>query len=156
MSKPQKLDWRIVLGAVAVAISASSLGAIAEAAPIKNSFELAQVGVGRRIEAPTAPVPLNLRPRVHIPLPTNGSSRDYYRGGANYNYGRSRHHRRDRHHYPQRHPRRNGGITVIINPATSSSYSSYSEYNGSYGGNYSDSQYSEYQDSGRYIRVIRK
>lgn len=132
----RKFTWQTALGALA--ISWGILGAIevpASAAPRKAPSRIAQVGVRSQISSPT---PLNLRPRTHIPLPTNSRSRDYYgypRSRGYYGHGKYRHYR-DRH-YPPRPSR--GGTVIIINP---SNYSEYSNYN-----------YSEY---GGRIRIIRK
>lgn len=143
----QKLNWRSTLGAIAISVSALSIGSFSvQAAPkfTKASMELAQVGVRSRINAPT---PLNLRPRTHIPLPTSSRSRDYpgysgYRGYRrpgyhhdDYGYGHDHHH--DHHHTHHRGNHGRKGAVIIINPARSSSYSNHSH-------------------QGSYIRVIRK
>lgn len=132
----RKFGWQTALGALA--ISWGIVGAIeapASAAPWTQRT-IAQVGVRSQIGSPT---PLNLRPRTHIPLPTNSRSRDYYGYPTRRYYGHGKYgHYRDPHrHYP---PKRSGGGTVIIiNP---SNYSEYSNYN--------------YSEFGGRVRVIRK
>jgi hypothetical protein len=132
----KKVNWQLALGAIAIVGSTFGIKlSPAQASPklIKSSFELAQVGIRSQNNAP---VPLNLRPRTHIPLPTSSSSQDYYGYSGSrddhydeYGYGHDHdHHRSDR---------QNNGTIIIINPATSSSYSDYSNQSG-------------------YIRVIRK
>ena len=135
-----RLNWRATLSAIAISVSALSIGSSSvQAAPkfITASIQLAQVGVRSRINAPT---PLNLRPRTHIPLPTSSRSRDYprYSGYRGYRrgYGHNHYHRHD-HYHNHRGKHRNRGPVIIINPATSSSYSNY-------------------RHQGGYIRVIRK
>lgn len=133
MSKQRQFYWQIW---ATIAIFLGILGitespAIAFSDRAKDSFELAQVGVGSRINPPT---PLNLRPRTHIPLPPSRYNHYEYPGYRNdyqrdrYGYGHYRY--RDRHHSHRRDRR---GTVIIINP----SYDSYSNY-----------------DS--YIRVIKK
>lgn len=146
-----KFSWQSALGAIAIfgsTFSISSTTVQAAPKPVKDSFKLAQVGVRSRINAP---VPLNLRPRTHIPLPTHSRSQDYeypgyrdsYRGSHGGSYRNDRygsghdHDCHDHHHSHHRGNRRNRGPVIIINPATLSSYSNYSNQSG-------------------YIRVIRK
>jgi hypothetical protein len=135
----KKVNWQSALGAIAIAGSTFGIRlSPAQAAPklIKSSFELAQVGIR---SSNNAPVPLNLRPRTHIPLPTSSSSQDYY----GYPGSRDREYRHDeygydhdQHHDHHRSDRQNNGTIIIINPATSS--------------------YSDYSNQSGYIRVIRK
>ncbi|MEY2830924.1 MAG: hypothetical protein RLZZ574_182 [Cyanobacteriota bacterium] len=132
-----KFDWRSVLGAIALFTgTVSILGTPAQATPeaAKDSFKLAQVGVTSQINAP---IPLNLRPRTHIPLPTNSRSSDYdrYSRYDEYGYGHEHEHHRDRHHSNDR-----SDTVIIINPANHSNYSSYESYS----------------DQGGYIRIIRQ
>ena len=146
-----KFGWQSALGAIAISLSTFGIRSSpvqAAPKPIKDSFKLAQVGVRSRINPPT---PLNLRPRTHIPLPTHSRSQDYYgypgyrdsyrgsHGGSyrNDRYGSGHDHHHHHHHHHHRGNRRNRGPVIIINPATSSSYSNYSNQSG-------------------YIRVIRK
>jgi hypothetical protein len=150
-----KYNLSPTLGAIAFLIATGCIfESPAQAVPeigskvTKDSFQLAQVGVS---SPNNALIPLNLRPRTHIPLPTNShnSDDDYYSeydAGYNSGYGdgyrdaheygdhRDRHHRRDR----DRH-RKN--TVIIINPARTT-YESY--------GN-SDRNNSQR----RYIRIIR-
>ncbi len=138
----KKINWQLALGAIAIAGSTFGISlSPAQAAPklIKGSFELAQVGIRSHNNAP---VPLNLRPRTHIPLPTSRSSQDYYgypgsRGDRHDEYGYRYGYGHDHHHDHHRSDRQNNGTIIIISPATSSSYSDYSNQSG-------------------YIRVIRK
>jgi len=142
-----KFNWQSALSAmptasfaIALAVGVCAISDPAQSMPeAEDSWQVAQVGVRSRINSPT---PLNLRPQTHIPLPTNSRSSDYYRHSGyrgdyyrhdEYGYGHHHHH----HHGHHRGDRRNRGPVIIINPASSSSYSNYSS-----------------QDS--YIRVIRK
>ena len=105
----------------------------ATASPIENEIILSQVGVRRGI---TPPIPLNLRPRIHIPSPPsnyrhNYSRYNYHRHHSDYGNYRHPYHRRT-HRKRRSHP----GTVIIISP-----------------GNYSN--YSNYGNNG-YIRVIRK
>jgi hypothetical protein len=129
-----KFDWRSALGAIALFTGTGCiLGTPAQAVPAaaKDSFQLAQVGVTSQINAP---IPLNLRPRTHIPLPTDSRSSDYERHSRynEYGYGHEYDHHHDRHRGNYR-----GGTVIIINPANYSNYESYS-------------------DQGGYIRIIRE
>jgi hypothetical protein len=131
-----KFDWRATLGAIALFTGTGCiLGTPAQAVPeaTRDSFKLAQVGVTSQINAP---IPLNLRPRTHIPLPTNSRSNDYdrYSRYDEYGYG----HKYD-HHDPHRDNDRSDTV-IIINPANHSSYSTYESYS----------------DQGGYIRIIRE
>lgn len=136
-----KFDWRSVLGAIALFTGTGCiLGTPAQAIPeaARESFKLAQVGVNSQINAP---IPLNLRPRTHIPLPTNSRSSDYDRYSRydeysdEYGYGHEHEHYRDRHRDKDR-----SDTVIIINPANHSNYSTYESYS----------------DQGGYIRVIRE
>ncbi len=143
-----KFYWQQALGAMAIALGAMGIvesSAVANPHNFQGSFEIAQVGVRSQIDAPT---PLNITPPpgTHIPLPqSNYNNRDYYRdrGGSSRDYIRYEDYRSDRtresdyrgrdynyHHdydsYERNHNR--GGTTIIINPATESSYSSDSNY----------------------------
>ena len=125
MSKQHQFHWQIW---ATIAIFLSILGITESPArafpqPSQDSFKLAQVGVGSRINPPT---PLNLRPRTHIPLPPSRYNhyeypqyRDFYRSDR-YRYGHERY--RDRHH------RKSGGTVIIINPSYNNSYSNYDSY----------------------------
>lgn len=131
-----KFNWGSALGAIALFVGAISiLETPAEAVPeATKDFELAQVGVTSQINAP---IPLNLRPRTHIPLPTNSRSSDYdrYSRYDEYGYG----HEHEYHHDHHRGNDRNNTV-IIINPANHSSYSNYESSS----------------DQGSYIRIIRK
>lgn len=132
-----KFDWRSVLGAIALFTgTACILGTPAEAVPEtnKDSFKLAQIGVTSQINAP---IPLNLRPRTHIPLPTNSRSSDYdrYFRYDEYGYG----HKYDHYHDHYRDNDKSSTV-IIINPANQSSYSNYESYS----------------DQDGYIRIIRE
>jgi hypothetical protein len=101
----------------------------------KDSFQLAQVGITSQINGP---IPLNLKPRTHIPLPTDSRSReddyssgyddgyvDGYRDSAEDGY----HHNRDYYHgYHRDRDRQRKDTVIIINPATSTTYESYGNY----------------------------
>lgn len=121
-----KVNWQSALSAIALAFGVLAIAeSPAWSVPTADdSLQIAQVGVRSRINSPT---PLNLRPRTHIPSPSDNRSSDYYRHsrskGRYYrhdDYGYDRHHHRDRHRR-----RRNRGLVIIINPATSG-YSNYS------------------------------
>jgi hypothetical protein len=115
----------------------------------KNSFQLAQVGMSR---PNNAPIPLNIRPRTHIPLPTDsrGNDDDYHSGyddGYDHGYddGYYRNHDRGEHRdYPSGRLRHRHGkdTVIIINPAANSTYKRYDNYD-------RDSK------QRRYIRIIR-
>jgi hypothetical protein len=127
-----KFDWRSILGAIAfvtgtVFIVETPAQALPEAS--KDSFKLAQVGVTSQINAP---IPLNLKPRTHIPLPTNSSSSDYDNSYDESTYPHD--HYRYHHHHRNN---QNNGTVIIINPTNQSSYEGYSDRNS-------------------YIRIIRK
>lgn len=149
MSKQRqtKLNWKSVLGAIALVVGSGAIAFPAQATPDweTESFKLAQVR--SRVNPPT---PLNLRPRTHTPLPTTRGSRGYYHrsgygsrsrrlyGGYNrhdsdYGYRHDRDYRRDRHQ------RDKGGTVIIINPANSRS-----------------SNHRGYNRQGSYIRIIGK
>ena len=129
MNKQHQFHWQIwgtiVIFLGILGITESPAMAFPDRA--EDSFKLAQVGVGSRINPPT---PLNLRPRTHIPLPP---SRYNHYGYPKYrNFYRSPHHRygdnryRDRHHSHRRDP--TGGTVIIINPSYNNSYSNYDSY----------------------------
>ena len=124
------LDWRSLGIAISLGIfSLAQTPARAFPAASQSSFELAQVGVGSRIDRPT---PLNLRPRTHIPLPTvNGRSGSYYRYSDRDRYYDRYQYGHEHYHTHRRRNRHRKGPVIIINPANS-----YSNYD--------------------YIRVIRK
>jgi hypothetical protein len=116
-----------------------------QAAPevIKDSFQLAQVGIKSQTDAP---IPLNIRPRTHIPLPADsGSSDDDYHSGYDdgyeqgyddgYNDSVDYGYRRDR-------DRQEKNTVIIINPARSTFES------------YDNSDRDNHQRR-RYIRIIR-
>ncbi|MEL6496284.1 MAG: hypothetical protein AAFQ41_14355 [Cyanobacteria bacterium J06623_7] len=146
--QPLKFNWKSVCGAIALATATLGLGSsAARASSTFNpdniaSFKIAQVGV-RRVNPPT---PLNLRPRTHIPLPTNSRSSDYHHRGyypqdRKYDhhdkYGYCHYHDCEhQHRRGHRRRRQRKGPVIIINPA-SSSYSNYSTTDG-------------------YIRIIRQ
>ena len=125
-----KPNWRNTLGALAIGIGAiTCINTPATATPIQNNFKLAQVGVRSRISSPT---PLNLRPRVHIPLPRSNYSRynypKYNSGYDNHRFG-DRYYQNDRHHHHHehthdRHHRR--GKVIIISPSNHNGISNYS------------------------------
>jgi hypothetical protein len=116
----------------------------------KDSFQLAQIGIS---SPSNAPIPLNLRPRTHIPLPTNSHSSDddyysEYDSGYDDGYRDAREHdtHRDCHDhrdYPSGRfcDRHRKDTVIIINPARSTY--------GSYGDDDLDS------NQRRYIRIIR-
>ena len=145
-----KLDWKFALSAiaatVALGIGSSSVQASPEAEFNQKNFQIAQVGVRSRINSPT---PLNLRPRTHIPLPTRSRSSDYYRQHRGYYPQHRGYNRHDQYGYGHDHDcnhrghhrgrNRRRGTVIIINPASSSSYSNYN-----------------YTDIGGHIRIIRK
>lgn len=137
-----QLNWRNALGALAI-----GLGAIAyielptTAYPIEDRLQLGGEGVRSRV---TPPTPLNLRPRVRIPLPQSNYSRyprhSYPRSNNSYNgnYPRShRHHEDYYHHHEHTHRSRSRrrGKVIIISP-----------------GNYNGASNST---NGNLIRVIR-
>ena len=124
-----KPNWRNTLGALAIGIGAiTCMDTPATATPIQNSLKLAQVGVRSRI---TPPTPLNLRPRVHIPLPQSNYSRYNY---PKYNSGYNHHHRSDRyyrnghhHHHEHTHDHHHRrGKVIIISPSNHNGISNYS------------------------------
>lgn len=123
-----KLMRRNALSALVVGLGIIALtDAPTTATPIKDDFTLAQVGVGRTI---SSPIPLNLRPHVHIPLPQSNYS----------SYPDDRHDRHDRYdrHDFDHGDHSNRGTIIIINPDTQHRYD----------------RFTNYSDRG-YIRVIR-
>jgi hypothetical protein len=131
-----KFDWRSPLGAIALFIGTGSIVETpAQAVPeVTKDFKLAQVGVTSQINAP---IPLNLKPRTHIPLPTNSDSSDGERYSRYDEYG-------DDHEHEDHHDHHRGNDSsntiIIINPANHSNYESYESYS----------------DQGGYIRIIRQ
>lgn len=129
MDKQHQFHWQI-WGTIAIFLGILGITespAIAFPDRAEDSYELAQVGVGSRINAPT---PLNLRPRTHIPLPPSRYNhyeypqyRDVYRS-PRYRYDRDRY--RDRHYTHRRD--RTGVTVIIINPSYNNSYSNYDSY----------------------------
>ena len=131
-----KLTWRKAFSAIAIGLGAiGCLDVSATAKPIENdlnnSFQLAQVGVRSRI---TPPTPLNLRPRVHTPLPSSNysryPSRSYHRYNTGYDsYRRHDHHHDDyhyRHHKNRRYRRHsNHRKVIIISPGSHGGISNY-------------------------------
>jgi hypothetical protein len=133
-----KYNWQLVLSAIAlftgaVCIWESPAEAMPEVTP--DSFKLAQVGVSSQINSPT---PLNLRPRTHIPLPTNSRSSDYDHYSRSDEYSSY-----DEYGYPHEHHHHRGNqrtdTVIIINPANSNSTS-----------------YESYSNRDGYIRIIRQ
>ena len=63
MNKQHQFPWQTAWGTIAIVLGIGITGSPAIAFPQQtDSFKLAQVGVGSRINAPT---PLNIRPRTH-------------------------------------------------------------------------------------------
>ena len=122
-----QLNWRNALGAFAIGLGAIAYTELPTTAyPIKDSLQLRGEGVRSRV---TPPTPLNLRPRVHIPLPQSNYSRypshsyPRYNNSYNGNYRRSHHHYEDCHHHHEhthqnrhRSSHRRRGKVIIINP----------------------------------------
>ena len=141
-----QLGWRNAFGTLAVGLGAiASLELPTTAYPIKDSHQLRRESVRSRV---SSPIPLNIRPRVHIPLPQSNYSRYPRRSHSQYkhtNYGnrhRSHCHYENCHYHHEHthqnrhrsHHRRRGKV-IIINPGGSTGI-----------GNPID---------GNYIRVIR-
>lgn len=166
-----KFDWRFILGAIAfcsgafagiVSILESPVQAATTINPVtaleanrdnfNDSLKLAQVGIS---SPSNAPIPLNLRPRIHIPLPTDSRSRDdHYHSGYDYGYEHGYDHGYEDGYYRGKHrdypsgrlrDRHRKETVIIINPATSSTYESYGNY-----GNYERDNHQR-----GYIRIIR-
>lgn len=103
MDKPsqKRFDWQKALKILAIALGTATIvesPGIAIAVETTDSFKIAQVGVRSRI---TPPTPLNITPRIHIPLPASRYNRhqNYYgfpRSRGSYNRWRSRNYRQDR------------------------------------------------------------
>jgi hypothetical protein len=116
----------------------------------KVAQKIAQVGIS---SPSNAPIPLNLRPRFHIPLPTDSRSRDddyhsEYEHGYEQGYD---HGYDDGYHRGKHHDRHRKDTVIIINPATSSTYeNSYENY-----GNDDLDNYNRDNHQRRYIRIIR-
>ena len=115
-----KLNWQLVISTLAMAglgtISAISSPAVA--VPLNHELKLTQSTVKSSI---TLPVPLNLRPRTHIPLPLSNYS--HYSNTRYYHYRRSpkvRHHNYKRYH--------NRKKIIIITPRNQRSLSNYGNY----------------------------
>jgi hypothetical protein len=134
-----KLIRHNALSTLMVGLGTIALTNSATAAPLQDDFIVAQVGFGSTI---SPPVPLNLKPRTHIPLPQSNYSSDpsnnYYR---DYN-DHQRYHRHD-HEHSHSQEYSNRGTIIIINPSSEGSQRDRT------------SNYSHYGDRG-YIRVIRK
>lgn len=76
-SNQTKYYWQKVLGIFAIVSAVNTISTEAIANPYNDSeLYLAQVGVRSRINAP---IPLNLRPRNHIPLPRSSRRSRYNR-----------------------------------------------------------------------------
>ena len=134
-----KHSWQPAWSAIALGLGIFGISA-APAQSLPRSAAGQQIAqVSGRSRVTPANTPLNVTPRFHIPLPTNSRSSDYYRqSGYRDGYGHYHHHDGHGHHHHREHRgHRRQGPVIIINPATSSSYSDYSSQNG-------------------YIRVIRK
>jgi hypothetical protein len=148
-----KYNLSPTLGAIAFLVSMGCiLESPAQAVPeigskvTKDSFQLAQVGIS---SPSNAPIPLNIRPRTHIPLPTSSQSSDddyYSEYDSEYDSGyddgyrdaHEYHTHQDRHHHRDRHRK---DTVIIINPARST-YESYDHDDGD-------------NNQRRYIRIIR-
>lgn len=94
-----KSNFSKTLAVLALAVGITNAIDRPAAAIEENSIKLAQVGIRSRIDSP---VPLNLRPRTHTPLPSS----NYYRPRREYrgydrNYGYYGHHgeHHDHHHH---------------------------------------------------------
>jgi hypothetical protein len=136
-----------ILGAIAFLVATGCIfESPAQAVPeigsktTKDSFQLAQIVIG---SPNNAPIPLNLRPRTHIPLPTDSGSSDddYYSGyddGYNDGYNDSYD---DGYHRGGHRDRHRKNTVIIINPARST----YENYGNSDRDN----------NQRRYIRIIR-
>lgn len=119
-----KLNWHYALGGLAMGISAIALLEFpATANTIADRWQLAQVGVYNSVTPPTS---LNLRPRVHIPLPTQSSDDfygDYPRDHRSYDDGDCQEHHHRRHGYKRN--RRDRGKVIIIKPGNVYDYGNY-------------------------------
>ena len=127
-----KLDWRQVLGSIAIGIGVISIvDTPVTAAPTSSTIKVAQVGIRSRINPPT---PLNLRPRTHTPLPHNNydhpdrSYRRYHRDYGNYHDRHHHHHNgysdRYERHNTYRKRRSNRSKVIIIRPGNLRDYGS--------------------------------
>ena len=146
MSKtnPLQFNWRNTLGALAIAI-APFVDVPAIAAPMKDSFEIAQVGIRSNIQPP---VPLNLRPRV-IVTPSSHHRPHYRHHGYPRHYP---HYNRHRRHYPHphykhrsHHRRRHGHHKKIIIISPGGSHHRYDR------GHYN--RHGSHHRGGAYIRI---
>ncbi|MFM2311160.1 MAG: hypothetical protein RLZZ04_436 [Cyanobacteriota bacterium] len=169
-----KSNWRLVLGSIALfpGMFAGTVGILqspAQAASaikpaitlestrenFNESLQIAQVGIS---SPSNAPIPLNLRPRFHIPLPTDSRSRDDdyhseyehgYDDGYDHGYDDGYHRGKHRDYAPRtsKADRHKKDTVIIINPATSSTYENYD--------NYDRDNYNRDNHQRRYIRIIR-
>ena len=129
-----KFNWRNTLGALAVGlVSWGCLDASTTAAPIRDNFELAQVGIRTRVQSP---VPLNLKPRFQTSFPSGSYSNYRHNSHRRYNS----HHRSHHSHYPHQNRRRRRGKVIIISPG------------GIYGSYGSDRHQGGYYNRGSYHR----
>lgn len=115
-------NWGNALGALIVATGAIASGLPARANDAVAGWQLAQVS-----SYGNSPTPLNLRPRVHIPLPSSRSS-DYYpryrRSQDHYDHydDHHDHHRYDDYGY--RRSRRDRDRVIIVKPGQLRDYGS--------------------------------
>ena len=142
MSKtnPFQFNWHNTLGALAITIAAC-VDIPATATPIKDTFEVAQVGIHSNIQSP---VPLNLRPRVII-----GPSSHHHHHGYSYpiHYPHYNHHRRHNRHYNHRRSRGSHKKIIIISPGGSRHHHHHKTHYGNYNRRRSHSR------GGAYIRI---
>ncbi|MCC0178252.1 hypothetical protein I4641_14825 [Waterburya agarophytonicola K14] len=125
-----KFNWRNTFGALAVGlVSLGCLDTFATAAPIPENFEIAQVGIRSRVQSP---VPLNLKPRFHTPLP-----RSNYSNYRHHDYGRDNYHHP---HHSRNSRNRDRGKVIIISPG------------GIYGSHRNESDRGSYYNRGSYNR----
>ena len=126
-----QLNWRNACGALAIGLGAfTCINTPATATPIQSHFELAQVGVRSRI---TPPTPLNLRPRVHTPLPQSNYSHYPHHRYSKYNSGYNNYRRSDRYHHHHEHTHdnhhRSRDKVIIISPGNHRDVRNYSSDN---------------------------
>ena len=119
-----QLNWRNIC-ALAIGLGAIiCIDTPATATPVKHHLQLAQVGVRSRV---TPPTPLNLRPRVHTPLPQSNYSHYPRYSYPKYNTGYGNYCSGDCHHHHTHHNRhRRQGKVIIISPGNYNSVSNYS------------------------------
>lgn len=127
-----RYGWQLALSAIALAGIVSIPKSPAEAAPkVAQDLKLAQVGITSQINAP---IPLNLRPRTHIPLPTNSRSSDYERysryNSGSWNYDPNGYYHDHEHYHNYNRGNHRGGTVIIINPPSNSRYKSYNNRDG--------------------------